>query len=261
MLSGVIDPHHLDPHDEVDLASGWRNLVLRSHLPAAIRRHLQAERALLAALLATGAHRLVIEAGCADGSLLLPVVLAAGLDYLGVDVVDGAVAATSHAIARTPLAPGQHAVAVRGDVRALDAVAAARSGALRDFGAAGPALVVLPFNLMGIVSRPETAFASVAAIGADIAVFTYRRSTAAGSARADYFRRAGWPGAEVAAPDVTHFEADHFVSSVYGEQRLRSWLVETGFEPEIRPYGEIGLAAIGRRPVPAVPAVPVSERS
>jgi hypothetical protein len=228
-----------DPHDEIDLNAGWRRLVVRSHLPAVLRRHMRAERQFLAAMLAPGGYDVVIEAGCADGSLLLSTVVAAGCDYLGVDVVDQAVATTRKTIASMQLAAGQRATAVRGDVRSLDEVAGVMDVADR-------ALVVMPFNLVGIVSRPEAAFRSAAAIGADIAVFTYRQTPLASAARSEYFRRAGWPGVETVTPDATHFHADHFTSSVYAATRLRAWLTANTFKPTITLYGEVGLAAVGR---------------
>jgi predicted RNA methylase len=229
-----------DPHDEFDLATGWHRFVAPSHLPEPIRRHLRAERDALTGILAAGRYRTVIEAGCADGSLLLPAVLDAGLDYLGVDVVPQAVTATRQAIRDHAPLTGR-ATAVLGDVRALDAgpeiVAVARG-----------ALLVLPFNLVGILSRPDRAFASAAAVGADIAVMSYRRTPEASAARADYFRRAGWSGRETETPEATDYRADHFVSTVYGRRRLCGWLTGHGFRPDLRTYGRIGLCALGVRP-------------
>src|SRR6185369_15131297 len=105
----------IDPHDDLDMDSDWQRLVAPEHLPPAIRAHLRAERGLLASVLRTGGYRVVIEAGCADGSLCLPVVLSCGLDYIGVDVVAQAAAATRRAITGYRLRPGQRAVAVHGD--------------------------------------------------------------------------------------------------------------------------------------------------
>jgi hypothetical protein len=228
----------IDPHDDLDMDSDWQRLVAPEHLPPAIRAHLRAERGLLASVLRTGGYRVVIEAGCADGSLCLPVVLSCGLDYIGVDVVAQAAAATRRAITGYRLRPGQRAVAVHGDARALQAIDGLGRAPERP-------LVVLPFNLFGIVSRPYEMLQSAAAIGADVLILTYRLTPEASAARARYFTLGGWPGSEVELSDGVHYQGDHFISSVYSPETLRRWLVEAGFQPTMQPFGDIGLAASG----------------
>src|SRR5215475_14370680 len=90
----------IDPHDDLDMDSDWRRFVARENLPPAIRNHLESERDFLRGVLVSGAYDTVIEGGCADGSLLLPVILDAGTDYIGVDVVAQAVHAARDAIRR-----------------------------------------------------------------------------------------------------------------------------------------------------------------
>jgi hypothetical protein len=231
----------LDPHDDLDLDSDWRRFVELQNLPPAIRMHLQSERDLLADVLRSGDYRVVIEAGCADGSLFMPTVVAAGLDYIGVDVVAQAATATRHAIAKRVLCPGQRATAVHGDARDLQSIDGLAVSPERP-------LVVLPFNLFGIVSRPHEMLRSAAAIGADIMIFTYQQSAGAGAARADYFRRGGWPGGEVVMSDGTHYQGHHFISSVYAPDTLQQWLHAAGYHSALTPYGEIGLAARGTLP-------------
>jgi methyltransferase family protein len=230
-----------DPHDDLDMDSDWRRFVARENLPPAIRDHLESERDFLRGVIAGGAYDTVIEGGCADGSLFLPVVLAAGVDYIGVDVVAQAVQATWAAIRRHPLAPGQRAAAVHGDIRALDDV-----DGLADLG--GRTLVTLPFNLFGIVARPYESLRSAAAIGADVLIFTYRLAPEASAARAAYFQRGGWAAHEVQMNDGAHYTADHFISSVYTPDTVNRWLREAGYQAAEAHYGAIGRAAQGTLP-------------
>ncbi len=170
-------------------------------------------------MLPSTAYTTVIKGGCADGSLMPSTVLDAGLDHIGVDVVGQAVAITRQAIAaRTPRHGGQRATPTRSDVREPEAV-----DGLLSLG--GRLLLVLPFNLFGIVARPHEALFSAARI----------------------FRRGGWPGAEVQMADGTHDQGDHFISSVHNSGTPARWLREAGFVSTESPYGEIGRASLGTR--------------
>lgn len=241
-----------DPHDDLDMDSDWRRFVAAENLPAAIRAHLDAERDFLTGVLSTGAYHVVIEGGCADGSLFLPVVMDSGVDYIGVDVVAQAVSATAKAIRARPLRAGQRAIAVQGDIRALTEI----DGLSRLH---GRTLVVLPFNLFGIVARPYEALTSAAAIGADVLIFTYQLLPEASEARADYFRLCGWAAHEVELSDGLHYQGDHFISSVYTPAKLAEWLTQAGFQASEAHYGEIGRTARGTLPVRGfpMPAPPV----
>lgn len=225
----------------------WRRII--DTRPAAVREHLDAERLAFAALLDAGpAYRSVIEAGCADGSLLLPVVRARGLDYLGLDVAAGAVEATRAALA--PLtAAGELATALRGDIRDLPKVIA-DEGLL----VTPPVLAALPFNVFGNIPQPVHALAAAAAIGADALVLTYDTGPRAKRVRAEYYQLCGFDGTFTTDETGVHFTAGLFTSSVYRRAVVRGWLAGLGYRVSVTRYGPIGLAYHGRLRPKAAPA-------
>jgi hypothetical protein len=232
------------PIDERRTSAGffdttWRSLV--DGVTPAVRTHLAAERALVAGLLAEsrpgpggpgagrgGRYRAVIEGGCAGGGLLLPVIVAAGLDYLGLDRAPGAVAATR--------AAGGDAVC--GDVRDVDRLAT---------GLPRPALLALPFNVFGNIPEPREVLAAAARAGTDVLVLTYRDSALARDVRASYYRACGFDGAFRTDGVGVHFDAGLFSSTAYRPGLVRDWLARAGFEVREQEYGPIGLAVSGAR--------------
>ncbi|MFC0530431.1 class I SAM-dependent methyltransferase [Phytohabitans kaempferiae] len=197
---------------------GWERIIATQ--PPAVRAHLDAERRLAGSLLP--AYRGLVEVGCADGSLLRPAAAGAGLDYLGVDLAEGAVAATRAA----------GGMAVRADVVDL--------GTLGLPG--GPLLVAFPFNVFGDLPDPARALDAVAAAGADALVLTYDTSALAAAVRGEYYEACGLVGDLVGDEVGVHFAAVPFTSSVYRRPVLTSWLAARGWRVSVRAYGAVGLA-------------------
>lgn len=193
----------------------WERIITTQ--PPAVRAHLDAERRLAGSLL--GAYQGLVEVGCADGSLLRPV---SPREYLGIDLAEGAVAATR-------AAGGE---AVRADVVDLGALALPGK----------PLLVAFPFNVFGDLPDPGRALDAVAASGADPLVLTYDTSARAAAVRAEYYAACGLDGDLVTDKAGVHFTAPPFRSSVYHRPVLTGWLAERGFRVTVRPYGAIGLA-------------------
>lgn len=193
----------------------WERIITTR--PPAVRAHLEAERRLAASLL--GGYTGLVEVGCADGSLLRPV---APPDYLGIDLAEGAVAATRAA----------GGAAVRADVVDL--------GTLSLPGR--PLVVGFPFNVFGDLPEPGRALDVVAATGADALVLTYDTSARAAAVRADYYRACGLEGDLVTDDEGVHFTAAPFTSSVYHRPVLTAWLAARGWRVTVRAYGAVGLA-------------------
>lgn len=223
--------------------------------PVGIRAHLAAERQLVHELLqgpAGAAYRTVLEGGCADGTLLLPVIRRCGRRYVGLDIATGAVQATLTALDTEPpgaAPPGTPpGAAWRGDVRELAPLIA--SGTVT---APPPLLVALPFNVFGGMPQPWRALAAARDVGADLLILTYDTSDAATALRAQYYHEAGFRGWFSDARDGVHFVAGPFTSDVYDRAVLTRWIVELGYEVDIHAYGDVGLAyhARGRATGPA----------
>jgi hypothetical protein len=217
----------------------WRPLV--EAVPPVLLRHLDAERELLATLLRRTHYAGVIEAGCADGRLLRPVVVAAGLRYLGIDIAPDAVAAARAA----------GADAVCGDIVDLPRLAPSWA----------PRLTVLPFNLIGILPDPLAALTAVAKADSDVLVLSYRVSGAVAAAREAYFASCGLSGEFHRDELGTHFRAPGYQSSAYHPEVITGWLRRAGFtQQDIPGYGELGqavhaLLASTRQPRPATAAL------
>ncbi len=222
--------------------------------PPAVRAHLAAERALVARLLtdgvpgagAAGRYGTVIEAGCADGSLLLPTVLAAGLDYLGVDLAHGAVRAARARLAGLPRRPDQHAEVVHGDIRDLARLLPPGWGS-------GARLVAFPFNVFGDIPEPWHALSAAAGTGCAVLVLTYTGTATATRVRDGYYQAAGFAGTWATDSTGTHFTSGLFSSSVYRPPVLRRWLVDAGYTVHRLEYGTIGAAYLGTLPAAEPP--------
>lgn len=202
-------------------AEAWERIITTQ--PPAVRAHLDAERRLAATVLPRYAG--LVEVGCADGSLLRPVADREGLAYLGLDLAEGAVAATR-------AAGGE---AVRADVVDLGTLALP----------GGPLLVAFPFNVFGDLPDPGAALDAVAASGADALVLTYDTSARAAAVRAEYYRACGLAtdASQLVVDEVgVRFTAAPFTSSVYHQPVLRGWLAARGWRVTVRAYGAVGLA-------------------
>jgi hypothetical protein len=217
-------------------ARGWRQIVATR--PAAVGRHLAAERQLADEVLGRLAYRTLVEVGSSDGSLLLPTALHHGLAYLGLDLAPGAVAATREALAAAPA--GTFARAVQADVDDLNDV-------LADLPQRPPwpMLVGFPFNVFGNLPDPRRTLAVVAGARADVLILTYDTSRQARATRIEYYRACGFPGRLTDDATGSHFAFGAFTSSVYHPAKLAGWLAGLGYRVSVRRYGAVGLAYHG----------------
>jgi SAM-dependent methyltransferase len=212
-------------------AEYWRPIAA-TRTPA-IRRHLAAERERFAAILTAGGYATVVESGCADGRLLAPDVVAGGLRYLGVDLVEAAVREAREAL-------GGRGEVVLGDTSELD-----RLPAVRALPPAGR-LVAFPFNVIGNLPAPWRALEAARRCDADVAVFSYQLSAAADRARAAYFAGCGLTGEFRRDESGTHFRTGGtYTSSVYLPDVVADWLGALGYRVEAGPYGALGFSYHG----------------
>lgn len=217
-------------------AHSWARIVTTQ--PPAVRASLDAERRLADELVP--AYRGLVEVGSADGSLLLPVALRHGLTYVGLDLAEGAVAATRAVLAsaRTVDSAATTGIALQADVCDLGTLGVPL---------AEPLLVAFPFNVFGNLPEPRRALAAAATVGADVLVLTYDTGPRAGAVRAEYYRACGLPGGLIGDELGVHFTSGAFISSVYHRPVLTGWLAEQGYQVTVRPYGAVGLAYHGVR--------------
>lgn len=204
-----------------------------------MRAHLDAQRELARELLATRRYDLVVEAGCADGSLLMPTIVGLGLNYLGVELAKSAADEAAQRLATMPHRPGRHGQVVHGDIRHLDAVVAA-SDMIR-----GRLLVAFPFNVFGNIPEPWEVLGAAAAHEAGVLIITYDTSEAARDLRAEYYRACGLTGDITADEAGAHFASGPFASSVYHPAVVRRWLTGLDYHVTEHRYATAGLAYLG----------------
>ncbi|MCW6004381.1 class I SAM-dependent methyltransferase [Micromonospora sp. CPCC 205371] len=185
-----------------------------------MRVHLDAERRLASTVAAR--YRSLVEVGCADGSLLLPVARRLGLDYLGVDLAAGAVEATR----------ALGADAVQADACDLAALPLP----------AGPLLIGYPFNVFGNLPDPPEALAAAAATRAGSPVPTLHPSPAAAALRTGDYAACDLPGELTTDETGVHFLSGTFRSSVYHPEVTTAWLSAAGYHVTVTPYGLAGLS-------------------
>jgi SAM-dependent methyltransferase len=217
----------------------WRDIIT-GRTPE-VAEFLNVERQLAEKIIDDNGYRGVIEAGCADGTLLMPAVVARGLEYLGVDLAPGAVALARLALAVASAPSHRAGTAVEGDIRDLPDLDPVLLPA-------APRLVAFPFNVLGNIPTPRVALRAAASCAADILILTYQTSDAAGEVRRAYYRACGFDGDFQHDSRGVHFRADLFTSSVYRQELVVKWLAELGYEVEVDRFAEVGLAYHARRP-------------
>lgn len=209
---------------------------------AEIRRYLAAERRQMAAWLCAVSPRLVVEAGCADGDLLLPEVLRhPGTAYVGIDIAAAAVEAGNRMLAGTEH-DGRDVRIVQGDVE--DLARLAPSLRLPSEGL----LTVYPFNLLGeLRPDPRPALAATAACGSDIAIFTYDDGDDARDVRLEYYLKCGFTGSWGRGADRLVFRGeDGFFSAAYAERTVTGWLEDLGYTVTTARLTPFALGYLGR---------------
>lgn len=214
----------------------WRDII--SARTPQITEYLHAERRLAGATIERGAYGGLVEVGCADGTLLLPVAVGRGLDYLGVDLaaqaVDQARSALGEAVTAAEVGSRRAAV-VRCDVRDLAALPG-------DLLPRAPRLVAFPFNVLAGITTPVAALRAAAAIRSDILAFSYQTSPAATAVRRAYYRACGLTGEFSVDDRGVHFTAGLFTSSVYREDLVIGWFQRLGYRVELTRFAGVGLA-------------------
>jgi len=206
--------------------------ALAHKLPGELVAHLRSEREALAKLLDDGAYASVIEAGCADGSLMWPVIRDRGLRYFGVDLAGPAID-----VLRAQLP--ERSYAVQGDVVDLPHL-------VRDWDAPTPWLTVFPFNLIGVLDAPRRALRAVAEVGSDVLVLAYRAGDEVREARRKYFDQCGLTGVFTDDGDGQHFHAPGYTSSALDPKVITAMLEQVGFAvSEAGPHGLYGLSLRG----------------
>lgn len=214
-----------------------------------IGRYLAAERRQMAAWLRLLSPKLVVEAGCADGDLLLPEVLRRpGTAYVGIDIAGAAVEAGNRALADANTAPGDATLTGR-DVRIVQ-------GDIEDLARLAPLLrlpsdgllTAYPFNLLGeLRPDPRPALAATAACGSDIAIFTYDDGDVARDVRLEYYLKCGFTGTWGEGPDRLVFRGgDGFFSAAYAESTVTGWLTDLGYEVTTARLTPFALGYLGR---------------
>lgn len=216
----------------------WRDIIT-GRTPE-VAEFLNVERQLAEKIIDDNGYRGVIEAGCADGTLLMPAVVARGLEYLGVDLAPEAVALAREALVAASGPAHRAGAAVEGDVRDLPDLDPALLPA-------APRLVAFPFNVLGNIPTPRVALRAAASCAADILILTYQTSRAASAVRRDYYRACGFDGDFQRDSRGVHFRAGLFTSSVYRQELVTKWLAEFGYEVEVDRFAEVGLAYHARR--------------
>jgi hypothetical protein len=221
--------------------ASWRTII-ETRTPA-IAAHRQAERALAERLIDAGGYRMVIEGGCADGSLLLDLIVPRGLGYLGVDLAGeaAALAAVRLSIVAAGLPPGPVRMAVDDDIREADKVVA-RYRIPTD-----GLLLALPFNVLGNIPSPSQVFVAAARCPADVLVLTFDTTPAADQVRVAYYEACGFTGRLDRDELGVHFAAGLFTSSVYHPAVVEGWLVAAGYGIHVERFGAAGIAYWGRR--------------
>lgn len=218
-------------------AHAGQALVDEDNYPPEVVRHLALERRLLHAQLTAGRYDAAVEVGCMDGRLHAATILEAGVDYLGIDLVEASIVALRDRLGSLP--PG----GPRRSARVLDVCALAGA---RD-ACEGRVLVVFPFNAFGNLEAPVRAVAAVARCGWDLLIFTYGTDEASTRLRETYYARCSYAALTRVRDEkgVLFTAAEGLRSYAYEGPWLRSQLQAHGLAVETVGFGAMGRAVLG----------------
>jgi len=205
-----------------------------ANYPAAIRQHLDEEKAILSRHLAAGKYSVVVEVGCMDGRLHMAQVLRFPLRYVGIDLVAESVRKLNLCLSERRV-PASRAVGL-----AMDACQLAKLDCLRD---ESSALVIFPFNSFGNMAEPSKVIAAAARLTVELLIFTYRTDEASNELRASYYRDSGMTNLECITnrSEVRFSSSNGLVSHAYTPRWFETEFARFGYRCAMDEFGRLGL--------------------
>lgn len=221
-------------------------LIDSANYPLPIASFLDGEKGIAENLVRQNNYRVLVEVGAMDRGFFLDEAISSGASYFGIDLVENAVKKLQGKItashADRPFPPGVRAEAHAGDV--FDLPLLAEKLQIPNEGA----VAAFPFNSFGNIPYPAGVVSKVAEAGFDIAVFTYRTDDAATAVRQEYYNRCNYKNMimKQTSQGVLFRSDDGLWSYAYGHDFVESIFAQSGFGFSAIPFGEIGMAYVGK---------------
>ena len=215
-----------------------RALFAPWNYPLAISDHLADERACVIRMLGAGAYETMVEVGCVDGSLSIDAAISVGVRYIGIDLVETAVAQVQRKLAR------DYPADVRATARVLDVER------LTELGPLERPVAVFSFNSYGNLDRPEPVVAALARAGCDVFIPTYRTDASSTETRREYYVRCRYTDLREARDDkgVVFTANEGLHTYAYDARWLVPLLERHGFRVTAENFGTIGIYYWATRP-------------
>ena len=177
--------------------------------------------------------------------MLMPTVISLHYNYLGIDISPTALAKAS-----ANLQVAKDIYSYQGEARLLTGdVCSIGSLGLDKFTESSKTLVVLPFNLFGIISCAEKLVDHLHALGFDILIFSYQRSSKVDKARAEYYKKCGFVNIQrvtVRGAGVLFTDHKELHSYAYHPTNILNLMKEVGYlRTKTIPFDKIGIAYYG----------------
>ena len=233
------------PRSEFYSGEGLK-LIDQQNYPAEISAFLGHEENIAKRLITENKYEFMVEIGAMDRGFLLQAAVEENASYIGLDLVGGLISKLDEKIDGILSAARQHAggriEAHVGDVFELPAVVEKLRIPKR------ATLAAFPFNSFGNMPDPETVVSKVAEAGLDIAIFTYKTDYTSNSIRADYYSRCNYKDLTMreTADGVLFSSTDGLWSYAYEKKFMEGVFARNGFELLEVPFGEIGVAYVGK---------------
>ena len=220
----------------------WEKWLSNASYTSAIRSYIESQSNIFRDLVLRHPYKNIIELGCGDGTLLMPTIISLHYNYLGVDVSTRALRK-----ARINLKEAKLINSYVGDARLMVGdICKLSSLQLNNFVEPDKTLVVLPFNLIGIIPCVENLLQSLRTSGFDVLIFSYNRSLQASQARAEYYLKCGFTNIQrvkVNGVGILFTDQKELCSYAYYSSTLMNLFRKTGFKrSKIIPFDNIGIA-------------------
>lgn len=212
----------------------WRVYINHQLRNPAIEGYLHSENEQLENVLREKSYDTVIEAGCADGSFFLPVVLNHNVtaerpvSYYGIDLIEDAIREAAERLAeykKNNPVNGNYFL-IQEDICHLRRIHEKHK---LD---GSHCIIAFPFNIFGTLACPSEVISEAFSLGCDLLIFTYATLPIANTLRKVYYVSCGVGDVEETEDDkgVLFSTAEGLHTYAYHEHVINGWILSAGFK-------------------------------
>jgi len=219
------------------------NIANVNNYPPIIKDYLFKEREFFINFVKAHEYKLIIEAGCMDGQLLMPLIISTKTNYLGIDLNQEMSNKTNNRIGEMNLDSTQFALAINNDITNLPTIIKQQKIEVTN------SLVVFPFNSFGHIIFPLPLLKMLRKMTLDVLILSYNATSIIKEARYSYYKLCGCTDLNLCEDKngALFLSSEHLHAYGYFPHTLSTMLEQSDFISEIIPIDDIGFACHGSR--------------